>query len=197
MRTDDPEKRLALSQELLLLSERIGNMVEDLLTLARLENKQQITLSTLDIRAMILLIWDGLRPLAEEKDIQVIFDLAETRPLLEADPDGLERALANLIDNGIHYTPIGGTLKVVSRVEDEVIIQVSDTGIGISKEDLPQIFDRFYRAANAQRVDPGGTGLGLAIVKKVVDQHRGRVEVISTIGLGTTFTIYLPRADVG
>jgi PAS domain S-box-containing protein len=196
MRTDDPEKRLALSQELLLLSERIGNMVEDLLTLARLENKRQMTLTTLDIRAMILMIWDSLRPLAEEKDIQVIFDLAETRPLLEADADDLERALANLIDNGIHYTPAGGILKVVSRVEDEVMIQVSDTGIGISKEDLPQIFDRFYRAVNAQRVDPGGTGLGLAIVKKVVDQHRGRVEVISTIGLGTTFTIHLPRADV-
>ena len=146
---------------------------------------------------MVRTIWPSLRPLAEEKDIEVVFDLDEARPLMKIDPDDLERALANLIDNGIHYTPPGGILKVTSRVGNEVMIQVSDTGIGISKEDLPHIFDRFYRAMNAQQVDPGGTGLGLAIVKKVVDQHRGRVEVASTIGIGTTFTIHLPRADEG
>lgn len=138
-----------------------------------------------------------MRPLAEEKDIEVVFDLDEVQPLMEMDYDDLERALANLIDNGIHYTQPGGTLKVTSRVGDELTIQVSDTGIGITKEDLPHIFNRFYRAVDAQRVDPGGTGLGLAIVKKVVEQHRGRIEVISTPSIGTTFTIHLPRADAG
>lgn len=196
MRTDDVEKRQALMQELLMLSERIGSLVEDLLTLSRLENRGPLVLSPLDGAAMVEAIWQHLRPLADEKDVHVVFELAGTRPLLEMDSDDLERALANLIDNGIHYTPAGGTLKISYRVEDEVVFQVSDTGIGINKEDLPLIFNRFYRAANAQSVDPGGTGLGLAIVKKVVEQHRGRVEVSSTVGIGTTFTIRLPCADV-
>ncbi|MCL4871046.1 MAG: PAS domain-containing protein [Anaerolineae bacterium] len=195
MRTDDPEKRQTLSQELLQLSERIGKMVEDLLTLARLENKPDLTLMPLNLQQMILTVWEDLRSIAEEKDIQVVFDLVEEQPLLEVDPDDLERALANLIDNGLHYTPPGGTLKVVYQIENEVIIKVSDTGIGISKEDIPHIFNRFYRATNAQRLDPGGTGLGLSIVRKVVEQHRGRIELVSTLGIGTTFTIRLPRAD--
>lgn len=196
MRTDDDEKRQNLLQELLMLSERIGSLVEDLLTLARLENRGPLVVAPLDGADMVEQIWQHLRPLAEEKDVQVVFDLTEARPLLEMDADDLERALSNLIDNGIHYTPPGGTLKVSYRVEDEIVFQVSDTGIGINKEDMPLIFNRFYRAANAQTVDPGGTGLGLAIVKKIVEQHRGRIEVTSTIGIGTTFTIRLPCADV-
>jgi PAS domain S-box-containing protein len=197
LRTSDPEKQQSLLQELLMLSDRMGKMVEDMLTLARLESKGQLAPNMLDVPQMVQTIWESLRPLAEEKDIEVVFDLDEVQPLMEMDYDDLERALANLIDNGIHYTQPGGTLKVTSRVGDELTIQVSDTGIGITKEDLPHIFNRFYRAVDAQRVDPGGTGLGLAIVKKVVEQHRGRIEVISTPGIGTTFTIHLPRADAG
>lgn len=195
LRTPEAEKQQVLLQELLMLSDRIGQMVEDMLTLSRLESEQQLKVGVLDMTQMVGTIWQSLRPLAEEKDIAVVFELDETRPQIEMDYDDLERAIANLIDNGIHYTPTGGTLKIRSRVEDDLLIEVSDTGIGIAKEDLPHIFDRFFRALNAQWVDPGGTGLGLAIVQRVVDQHRGRIEVISTPGTGTTFTIHLPRAD--
>jgi signal transduction histidine kinase len=106
----------------------------------------------------------------------------------------LQRALSNLVENAVYYTPNGGRVQVQSAVNNgDVVLRVSDTGIGIPHGDVTHIFERFYRAPNARDFDPGGTGLGLAIVKKVVEQHHGRIEVNSEVGAGTQFTIYLPR----
>jgi signal transduction histidine kinase len=103
--------------------------------------------------------------------------------------------LSNLINNSIKYTPIGGTIKILATAEaGQIILQFSDTGLGIPPADLPYVFDKFYRASNVP-LDSSGTGLGLAIVKSIVENHRGRVWVDSALGQGTSFTIVLPTAD--
>ena len=109
----------------------------------------------------------------------------------------LERAFTNLLENALNYTPAQGTVRLRTALENEqVLVEFSDTGIGISDNDLPFIFDRFYRADPARSTHSGGTGLGLAIVKKIVDIHNAAIEVKSEIGVGTRFRIYLPAAAI-
>jgi len=192
-RTDDPEKRRKHLDELAQQSGRMNEMIDNLLTLARLENLGDLTRSRVDINQMIRDICEGLHPQIEEKQLELRLDLHQTAPPVSAAPDDLSRAFANLIENAVHYTPTGGIVRVVTGVKAKMaVIQVSDTGIGISADDQPHIFDRFFRAANARATDPGGTGLGLAIVKKIVEQHQGSIEVHSAVGSGTTFSVYLP-----
>lgn len=188
----DPEKRRRHLEELGLQAARMGKMIDDMLTIVRLERKGEATLACVDVHQLIREICAEMQPLMEAKAIELTLDLAETAPQLQADRDDLARALANLIDNGLHYTPQGGRLRVETQVADQsMVIRVSDTGIGIPPEDQPRIFDRFFRSTNARTVDPGGTGLGLVIVKKIIEQHGGQVEVTSAVGAGTTFSIYL------
>ncbi len=195
--TADPEKRRRHLEELGAQAARMGKMIDDMLTIVRLERKGEATLTRLDVHQLIREICAEMQPLIEAKAIELTLDLAETAPPLQADRDDLARALANLIDNGLHYTPQGGRLRVETQVAAQsMVIRVSDTGIGIPPEDQPHIFDRFFRSTNARTVDPGGTGLGLVIVKKIVEQHGGQVEVSSEVGVGTTFSIYL-RNDCG
>ncbi|MDA3627691.1 HAMP domain-containing sensor histidine kinase [Saccharopolyspora sp. WRP15-2] len=126
-------------------------------------------------------------------------------PDLSADPTRLRQALGNLVSNALRHTPAGGRVEVRARqVADEVLIEVGDTGIGIDAEALPHVFDRFWRAEKSRGRRGGGSGLGLAITHHLVDAHGGRIEVRSTVGVGTTFTIHLPanqstvdRADRG
>jgi signal transduction histidine kinase len=100
----------------------------------------------------------------------------------------------NLVDNAVKYTPPGGWVEVTGGCEDsEIVIRVSDTGIGIPEGKLPRIFERFYRVDKARSKETGGTGLGLSIAKHVAENHGGRVEVESALGEGSTFTVYLPR----
>jgi len=115
--------------------------------------------------------------------------------MIDIDRDDIERAIGNLVDNALHYSkPEGGEVRLRMTTTDEgVTIEVEDNGIGIPSEALGQIFTRFYRAENARQVDPGGTGLGLAITQQIVEQHGGHIEVSSTIGVGTTFRVFLPK----
>ncbi len=190
--TANPEKRQRHLEELSLQAARMGKMIDNMLTIVRLERKGETTLVPLDVHQLIREICTEMQPLMDAKAIELTLDLAETAPQLLADRADLARALTNLIDNGLHYTPHGGHLRVETQVADQsLVIRVSDTGIGIPPEDQPLIFDRFYRAPNARTVDPGGTGLGLVIVKKIVEQHGGQIEVTSSVGAGTTFSIHL------
>ena len=109
-----------------------------------------------------------------------------------ADPTALRQVLSNLVDNAVRYTPAGGTVTVFTRkVADGVWLGVRDTGIGISPEHLPRIFERFYRVDAGRSRAEGGTGLGLAIVRHLVDAHGGRIEAASTVGRGTTISVVL------
>ncbi|MEO8607959.1 MAG: ATP-binding protein [Chloroflexota bacterium] len=192
-RTEDPVKRRTHVDELEQHTRRMSEMIDNLLTLARLENMGDMALARVDINQMIREICDGLRPQIEEKHLQLVLELSPESPPVEGMADDLSRAFANLIDNAVHYTPSGGVVRVQTQVKgQEAIVQVSDTGIGIPKEDQARIFERFFRASNARNTDPGGTGLGLAIVKKIVEQHHGHIEMDSAVGSGTTFSVSLP-----
>jgi two-component system phosphate regulon sensor histidine kinase PhoR len=115
------------------------------------------------------------------------------------DRDRLKQLILNLVDNAISYTPAGGRVTMGLRVNVDgnlATITVADTGIGIPRQDLPHIFDRFYRVDKARTRSKGGSGLGLAIVKSITEAHQGHIEVVSEVGVGSTFTVQLPLQAV-
>lgn len=176
-------------------AQRLAAIVEDLLQLSRLESAGQLVkLSWIDAGPFFERIRDEHEPLAERK--QQTFSL-EVDPGLEgfrADPDLLERAVGNLVDNAIKYTPDGGKVRVrVQPTRSGVAIEVTDTGIGIPEADCTRVFERFYRVDKSRSREMGGTGLGLAIVKHIVQLHGGSVSVQSRVGAGSVFTVSLPR----
>ncbi len=119
---------------------------------------------------------------------------ASSPATVTADPDRLRQALGNLIANAVTYTPAGGRVEVaVRRSGGSVILEVTDTGPGIAAEHLPRLFERFYRADSSRTRATGGSGLGLAITKHLVEAHGGRIDVASTVGGGSVFTIRLPK----
>jgi len=125
---------------------------------------------------------------AEDKEIDLKAVLQENVPYVHADIGLVERALSNLIENAFRYTPAKGTVEVaVSHKEDRVGVAVSDNGRGISEEDLPHIFERFYRAEKSRPSRSGGAGLGLAIAKKILELHDATIDVVSEVNVGTTF----------
>jgi PAS domain S-box-containing protein len=193
-KTQDADKRKALVEQIKQSSSRMGKMINDLLTLSRLESSSELTLSRVDMNELLEEVCSAAKAIAESKNIKISFDLAKKSPYIFADRDDLERAMANLIENAVFYTPSNGTVTIKTAIkEHEVVTKISDTGIGIPKEARDEIFTRFYRAENARTFDPAGTGLGLAIVKKVVEQHLGHIDVESEVGVGTTFIIALPH----
>jgi two-component system sensor histidine kinase ResE len=132
--------------------------------------------------------------LAKENEIQIYSEVQNDVSPVLFDPDRIEQVLTNLIDNAMRHTPKGGQVKVSVVLEDRgVRMEVKDSGSGIPEEDLPFVFERFYKADKARTRGRAGTGLGLAIAKNIIDAHRGTISVRSKIGRGTTFSFYLPR----
>ncbi len=139
---------------------------------------------------------EGLRSLAETKQVIVVAGLPDELPMVTGDPYRLRQMIGNLIENAIKYTPLGGQVEISAEAEgDQVILRVRDNGPGIPPADQPYLFDKFFRASNVPE-ESTGTGLGLSIVKSIVDNHQGRIWVDSKLGAGTVFTVVLPRAEV-
>jgi two-component system phosphate regulon sensor histidine kinase PhoR len=134
-----------------------------------------------------------LTPAAQKKNHKLVLQAADDlRPVI-GNPEYLERAVLNLVDNAIKYTRENGTIKVVARTENgSSIVEVIDNGIGIASEEVPRIFERFYRVDRSRSRDMGGTGLGLSIVKHIVAAHGGTVEVTSSPETGSTFRLRFP-----
>jgi signal transduction histidine kinase len=173
---------------------RMANMIDDLLMLARLEQHLNLR-ERLAIPTLLQEIQTTLAPLAEQKRQTLTVSNADQSLHVLGEKGDLLRALMNLTQNAIYYTPEGGQVSVRARNTDSsVVIEVQDSGIGIASEDQLHIFERFFRASNARITDPSGTGLGLSIVKKVIERLNGQVNVTSTLGVGTIFTVVLPRA---
>jgi heavy metal sensor kinase len=168
---------------------RLRALVEDLLQLARGENRTTLCREHVNLSNLLTDVVDSLHTLADARSLALHSQIPEGLAM-NGDMDALIRLFVNLIDNAIKYTE-RGEISVNARKEgNEVIVDVIDTGIGIPPRHLPRIFDRFYRVNPAR--SSGGAGLGLAIAKQVAHLHGGRLEVLSTQGAGSTFTVYLP-----
>ena len=183
-------------------SKRLGLLVDDLLTLAHLESRSAgLQFSAVQLAELFQsVIRDWEKKLAE-KQLKVVVDLSPDARTIRADETRLHEVLYNLLDNALKYSRENGEirLRAVQR-GPEIVLSVTDNGIGISKDDLPRIFERFYRADKARSRELGGTGLGLAIVKHIAQLHGGRVEAESELGKGTTIRVSLPvtwRGDSG
>jgi len=174
--------------------DRLNRIVSDLLTLVNIDNGMKMNLADLDIGALLQEQVKRLGPLARENGIELDCVARESMEV-NADALKLQQVVYNIIDNAIKYTPRGGEVHcMLTRSGKKAVIRVSDTGVGIPEEDLPHIFDRFYRVDKARSRETGGTGLGLSIVKQFVLLHGGTIDAKSTLGKGTTFTIELPLA---
>ena len=184
---EDYEQALAdLTEE----TNRLRSLVEDLLCLARWDNQLPIPRESVDLSALLGDITDSLRPLAEAKGLILTCDTPNGITLY-GDSDGLIRLFVNLVDNAIKYTK-QGVISLTAHVNsNNLYVTISDTGDGIPAEHLPRIFDRFYRL-DTSRSSPGA-GLGLAIVQDIARAHGGAIEVSSTVGKGSSFTVSLPR----
>jgi two-component system phosphate regulon sensor histidine kinase PhoR len=175
-------------------SNRLGLLLSDLLNLAKLESTHpNLELSSVRLDELCLNLARDWEKKLSEKNLDVIVDLASGSPRVVADAFRLQEVLYNLLDNAVKYSPNGGEIRLrVQRREGEIALSVSDQGMGISKEDLPRIFERFYRADKTRSREERGTGLGLAIVKHIAELHGGRVEAESELGKGTTIRVFIP-----
>nr|WP_044200605.1 ATP-binding protein [Oscillochloris trichoides] len=169
---------------------RLIRMVNDLLVLAQSESRRQIRTEPVELDTLLLEVYRELRTLAGEVTLRIG---EEDQVLVQGDRDRLKQALLNLGVNAIQHTPPGGYVTMgLERREGFACLSVADTGEGIADEDLPHIFDRFFRADRSRSRHSGGAGLGLSIVRWVAEAHRGSVTVASIPGRGSTFAIWLP-----
>jgi signal transduction histidine kinase len=176
---------------------RLQSLVADMLMMTRLDAGEPPTVAPLDMARLVRRAAESLRPFADSRRVELAVRDAEPATV-EGDEGQLERAVTNVIENAVKFTPAGGTVSVEVHGatgptgRPAVMVVVADTGMGIPPDAVPQVFDRFFRAANAQSEVVPGTGLGLAIVREIVQAHRGEVTCSSVLGEGTTFRIAVP-----
>ena len=150
----------------------------------------------IDLSVLLRSVAESHSNQAKEADVDIELNIAENLPPIRGDKKDLERLFGNLIDNAIKYNKPGGRVTIgANSGEGFVCIAVADTGIGIAEENLGRIFEDFFRVEDDRTSKIRGTGLGLAIVKKILESHHGRIEVSSTLGEGTTFTVCLPVCE--
>ena len=177
-------------------TKRLSRLVDSMLRLSRLENGSvQLHIEPVDIVAFVDGIATSHAMLLDDMGLTMTFtnNTGSEELLVELDRDTVTQAVTNIVSNAMRYTPAPGEVEVsVSRMDAEVLIAVRDTGIGIAKEDIGNVFGRFWRAEESRNRVAGGLGVGLAVTKEIVDRHHGRIEVESEKGVGTTFTLHLP-----
>ena len=176
---------------------RMMRMVTDLLHLSRIDNAtSHLDVEMINFTAFITFIlnrFDKMRGPDEEKKYDLVRDYPITSVWIEIDTDKMTQVIDNILNNAIKYSPDGGKITVTMKTtDDQMILSISDQGLGIPKQDLPRIFDRFYRVDRARSRAQGGTGLGLSIAKEIIKQHKGFIWAKSEYGKGSTFTIVLP-----
>lgn len=193
-RTKDPQIREGRLEQIVGYVKNITQLVDDLVRMAELDSDTPLETTPVDLHQMIQDVRITLQEDIRQKDILVNLDFLSQTPLVvPVNLDGWFVAIKKLLHNAIRYTPDGGTVTISTRKQDNaLLLSIKDTGIGMDKEALAQIFDRFYRADKAHTT--GGFGLGLPIAQQIIKRHGGRIEVDSTPGEGSTFTVILPDA---
>jgi two-component system phosphate regulon sensor histidine kinase PhoR len=191
---DDPAVRDEFIADAAMEIDRMHDLVNHLLDLAALESgRNHLELTKFDVNLVVEDAVSTVIPQAKQRDVRLSPDLPAGGVVLEADKSRVRQILVNLVANAVKFTPAGGSVRVELKQEvGQVRFSVIDTGIGIPAQDLPHIFDRFFRVTRGRSRLQGGSGLGLTIAKQVIDAHRGTIDVQSTEGQGTTFTFCLP-----
>ena len=176
---------------------RLARLVQQMLDLSRMENHTApMNIEAVDMVELVRGIVNAQEPLFHERDLRLRFadETQDKMPFIKVDPDMITQCVINLMSNAMRYTPEGGWVIVTVGLDRKhLTISVSDTGIGIAKEDLSRIFGRFWRADASRAREAGGLGVGLAVTKQIVERHHGFISVESELEKGTTFTIHLPR----
>jgi signal transduction histidine kinase len=194
---EDPEGARFFAEQLRDETERLAKLITDLLDLARLESEEGIqNPQPVDLRSILMVVLARHRPTARRKNITLSWKRSGRAATytVRGDETQLTSMFSNLVENAVKYTPVGGRVEVTANSdESEVVVRVSDTGIGIPEKSLVRIFERFYRVDKARSKETGGTGLGLSIVRHIAENHGGRVTVESSPGEGSAFTVRLPR----
>ncbi len=197
---DDEQQDRSVTRRFLLRVEeqadRLHSLVIDMLMLARVESEDHgFDIKPIDARPAILNSVDYFREKAESKNVSIQSRLLPDPCIVMADSEGLGMIVRNLVDNAVKYTAAGGQVTVTTSSDGhDIVIEVTDTGVGIPADDLHRIFERFYRVDKARSRELGGTGLGLSIVKHLVQRFGGTVSVRSRLSEGSTFTVSLPLA---
>lgn len=190
MSSDDLATATRFVERLGVEASRLASLVVDLLDLSRVEAGAEFELSPVALDSLLAEAADRARAVAEVKEIELVVQPSDV--VLSADAAQLTMAVKNLVDNAVRYSEQGKVELAAGRLTEWVAISVADQGIGIPTDEIPRIFERFYRVDKARSRATGGTGLGLAIVRHVAENHGGRVEVESELGSGSTFTLLLP-----
>jgi signal transduction histidine kinase len=192
-KTSDPAYQQSKLDNIKQQAHRLNQMIQNILTTSFLETASDTTTQRLDLNTISTQIREEFSSIAENRSISLELMLDSTLPPVLGSEVEMRRVLVNLVENALRYTPSSGSITLqTSRKADQVVVEVRDTGIGIDEADLAYIFDPFYRADKARAADQGGTGLGLAIARKIVERYQGKIEVKSTPGQGSNFTVSFP-----
>jgi len=187
--SDDPELSVIREQV-----HRLEHTLNALLTMFNVENPNtRLMVMPFHVDTLLEKVYAAHRPHAQEKGVRLLYHTPPERFVVDADQDMLDVAIARLLENAIFYTPTGGTVSLhVQRMPERLSIIVNDNGVGIPNDQIPYIFEHFYRVDESRRSATGGTGLGLAVAKKIMELHGGHIHVRSRINQGSTFTLSLP-----
>jgi len=178
-------------------TKRVTHLVDDLFELSKIQTGQfTLNKEQFNLEALAKKVIENLTPLANERVIQLKLEIEGWIPKLCADPNRIEQVLYNLVENSIKYTDKGRVTLTIKLINYYLVIEVKDTGIGIPKEELSKVWDRFYRVDKSRTRKTGGTGLGLFVVKEIVTLHKGTIQLESVEGKGTTVTIFFKRSDI-
>ena len=175
-------------------SDRLKRLIEDILLLSSIESKNNLVTENILLYDVFKEVYEMINYIANSKKIDLSYDFEDKEIVVQAYSDYVKQLLLNLIDNAIKYKPEGGKVTVKQfSINNEIVIEVIDNGVGIPKEDQSKIFQRFYRVDKARSRSVGGTGLGLAITKHIVHSLKGSISVESELGEGSKFIIRLPK----
>ncbi|MBI4619490.1 MAG: HAMP domain-containing protein [Desulfobacterales bacterium] len=194
---NDPEKSLGFLEIIEKHTERLNRLITDLLNLSQIESgKIEMNLKPVNLVDVTFRVISNFKEIADRKGQKIKVNIPPVLPHVLADEERIETVMENLLDNAVKYTPNNGDIAVSALDKDSGIqIEVADTGIGIPPNDLPRIFERFYRVDKARSRELGGTGLGLSIVKHIIETHGGNVRAESEVGKGSRFIFNLPKVS--
>lgn len=193
-RSDDADKRSLAFEKARRQTFRMARLVDELVTMSRLDSTDQLQQEALNLNYAMRLVAAETQRRCFEKNIELVLELADDMPSIHGDYEEMVKALHELIDNAIVFTPEGGTIRICTLFDAEKVrFSIEDNGVGICEEDVQHIFERFYRIDRAHTT--AGFGLGLSIVRSIVQRHGGEIVASSVLGEGTRFTVDLPRSN--